>query len=181
MPDRLWAPWRLAYVEKDATQRPVADDGRTCVFCLPPDGEAGGDRARLVVRREARAFAVLNRYPYGSGHVLVCPRTHVGDPLDLPVGDRAAVDDLLWRTVAAVRAAFRPDGLNVGLNLGEAAGAGVTGHVHWHVLPRWNGDINYVTTLADVRVLPQALDAAWQALAAAFGSAEGGAEGTEGP
>ena len=147
--DRLWAPWRLSYVT--AAQVPATD----CIFC-----DAGASRdIDLVVLRRRHAYVILNLYPYNNGHLMVVPRAHVADPIDLDDADHGAVCELVRRTTAALRQAVRPDGFNVGLNLGRAAGAGIDAHCHWHVVPRWNGDTNFMTTVGEMRVLPENLGA----------------------
>jgi len=147
---------------------PSADGG--CVFCLPADLSDAQRRERHVLRRTESAFALLNRYPYTNGHVLVCPTTHVSDPSELSPEAWTDLNELLRRSVGVVRSALGAHGVNVGLNLGSAAGAGVPGHVHWHVVPRWEGDTNYMAVTADVKVLPQALEDTWRILVDAFES-----------
>ncbi len=146
---RLWAPWRMQYLEE------APPPG--CFFCA---GAASDDDAQLlVVAHDAYAVTMLNRFPYGHGHLLVAPRAHVALPEDLP---DAAYDGLMHavrRAVQALRAAFSPEGMNIGMNLGRAAGAGVADHCHWHVLPRWNGDTNFMPLLADVKVMSEHLEA----------------------
>ena len=159
--DRLWAGWRTAYIRDAATTRTERGTGPdACVFCgILASGEAD-DVTHVVWRHPAgRAFALLNAYPYGTGHVLVLPTRHVAD-LEALDDDEAAD---LWlgarQAVAAIKAAYRPDGVNLGANLGEASGAGVPGHLHLHALPRWNGDTNFMTAVAETRVLPEPLSA----------------------
>jgi ATP adenylyltransferase len=142
-----------------------------CIFCEFPAAPEADDRANLVVHRSAHAFTCLNRYPYNSGHVMVIPRAHVSE---LSALAPESFDDLqaeLRRCVAVVKEAYRPDGLNVGMNLGRAAGAGIADHLHWHVVPRWIGDNNFMPVLADQRVVIEALDEAWQRLRAGFAGA----------
>ena len=156
--DRLWAGWRSAYIERVTTAEP--DE---CLFCAL----ARGDDSQLLAR-EPRAFAVLNAYPYTSGHLMVAPVAHEAD-LDALSDDVAAA--LMWmtqRATAAVKAAYRPDGVNVGMNLGRAAGAGVPGHLHVHVLPRWVADTNFMTSIAEARVLPEDLATTYERLRAAW-------------
>jgi ATP adenylyltransferase len=140
-----------------------------CIFCRFPaeEGEAA-DRRNLIVHRSPRAFTILNRFPYNNGHVMTVPRAHVARLEDLEVGDFADLQDELRRAVAAIRAAYRPEGMNVGMNLGKVAGAGIADHLHWHVVPRWIGDNNFMPVIADQRVVPEALDAAWEKLRAGF-------------
>jgi ATP adenylyltransferase len=159
----LWAPWRMEFIR---APKPTG-----CIFCDFPAAPEGADRANLVVHRAAQSFTCLNRYPYNSGHVMVIPRAHVSE---LSALAPEAFDDLqaeLRRAVAVVKEVYRPDGLNVGMNLGRAAGAGIADHLHWHVVPRWIGDNNFMPVLADQRVVVEALDEAWQRLRAGFAGA----------
>ena len=153
----LWAPWRMEYVA--ATERPAG-----CIFCFEPEE----DRERLVVHREPRAFVLLNRFPYNNGHLLVVPRAHVGDPGALGPADWAALNDALRASVEVLREALSPDGVNVGMNLGRCAGAGVPDHLHWHVLPRWEGDTSWLPILADTKMVPQHLESTREELAPRF-------------
>jgi ATP adenylyltransferase len=148
--DRLWAPWRLAYVQE-------AGAGGGCVFCLEAAGALGDDS--LVVHRGERVFVLLNKFPYSSGHLMVAPCRHTADLADLDTEESAELHDLCVRAIAALRAAYDPDGFNVGLNLGTVAGGSISAHLHEHVVPRWGGDTNFMPVLADVKVLPEALTA----------------------
>lgn len=143
--ERLWAGWRGEYVSG------IADAPPGCVLCRVLDD--GGQ----VVWRDERTAVVLNAFPYTSGHLLVMPVDHVAEPEHLSADDGAALWATVTRSVAALRRAYRPDGLNIGANLGRSAGAGVPGHFHVHVMPRWDGDTNFMTTVAETRVLPEAL------------------------
>ena len=156
--ERLWAPWRLAYVKSDS-------DAGGCVFCAKPGED---DEESLILHRGERCYALLNLYPYANGHVLVAPYRHAAAPGDLDADERAECWDLLDRSIAALDRALHPHGHNVGLNLGRAAGAGIEQHLHLHVVPRWNGDINFMPVLADVRVMPQTLQQTWAALREAW-------------
>jgi ATP adenylyltransferase len=150
--ERLWAGWRGAYV-CGVAGGPPAEDG--CVLCRITAAE--GDDARFVVWRGTRTAAVLNAYPYTSGHLMVAPLRHVGELEELAGEESAELWAGVTHAVLALKAAYRPEGLNVGVNLGRAAGAGVPGHLHVHVLPRWNGDTNFMTSVAETRVLPETL------------------------
>jgi ATP adenylyltransferase len=163
---RLWAGWRGEYIAKVEAGE-VAQDGEACVFCrILGSGEP--DDTTYVVWRDERVAVLLNAYPYTSGHVLVMPVRHVGDLEDLDAVESAAVWSVVTDAVRAVKAAYEPGGINLGANLGKAAGAGVPGHLHVHCLPRWNGDTNFVTTVAEARVLPEALRVTWEKLRAAW-------------
>lgn len=158
--ERLWAGWRSAYVSSVAPSEVEADG---CVICRLV--AAADDRAALVLERTETTVTVMNLYPYVSGHLMVAPRRHEAD-LDGLADDEAA--ELLAaqrRALRAVRAAYSPDGVNLGVNLGRAAGAGVPGHLHVHVLPRWFGDTNFMTTVAEVRVMPEDLTKGYDRLA----------------
>jgi ATP adenylyltransferase len=148
--ERLWADWRSAYVSGDAT----ATDGG-CVMCNLV--AATDDAEALVLERTPVTVTVMNLYPYGSGHLMVAPVRHVAAFDDLDDDENIAVARAQVRAIRAIRAAYRADGLNVGANLGRAAGAGIPGHLHVHVLPRWSGDTNFMTSIGEARVLPESL------------------------
>jgi ATP adenylyltransferase len=139
----LWAPWRLEYVEA------VDDERRGCIFCEPED--------ELVLHRGTRAFVLLNRFPYAGGHLMVAPLRHVGDYRALADDEALEIHRLAADALRALTDVYRPEGHNLGWNLGRVAGAGVIDHVHLHVVPRWSGDTNFMPVLADVRVIPEAL------------------------
>jgi ATP adenylyltransferase len=147
MPKPLWAPWRLEYIG-------TADEQSGCIFC---DAAAGGDEDRLVVHRGERAFVVLNKFPYASGHLMIAPFRHLGDFGELDDDEVLEVHRLAQYGIAALAETFSPQGYNLGWNLGRIAGAGVVDHVHLHVVPRWAGDTNFMPVLADVKVLPEHL------------------------
>jgi ATP adenylyltransferase len=164
--ENLWAGWRHDYIQRASERERAsgsASDEVTCVFCrLAESGPPSLDN--LVVWRGERTFVVLNAYPYGSGHVLVLPLRHVGALGDLDEAEAAEIWTATREAVAAIEKAYEPDGLNMGANLGRAAGAGIPDHVHLHVLPRWSGDTNFMTSVASTRVLPETLQAAWSKL-----------------
>jgi ATP adenylyltransferase len=137
-----------------------------CIFCPPPDLDR---RRALVLWESERALVMLNKYPYASGHLLVAPRAHVGHPADLAAEDFGALAEVLRRATRLVREEYAPEGVNLGMNVGRAAGAGVEDHLHWHVVPRWNGDTNFMPLLGDVRVLPEHLEATYDRLRARRG------------
>jgi ATP adenylyltransferase len=155
---QLWAPWRLEYVQS-------ADEQSGCVFCLARDGD---DAERLVVHRGERAFVLLNRFPYASGHLMIAPSRHLGALADVSDDEALELHRLSVHAVEALGAVFSPEGFNLGWNLGRVAGAGVVDHVHLHVVPRWAGDTNFMPVLADVKVLPEHLDETRRKLAAAW-------------
>jgi ATP adenylyltransferase len=145
----LWAPWRLEYI-KHAHE----DDG--CVFCREAADELSEDTSLLVRRGEA-AFAILNKFPYSSGHLMVAPIRHEGSLAGLTDQEALELHRLSVEAVGALDRAYGPDGFNLGWNIGHVAGAGITDHVHLHVVPRWSGDTNFMPVLADVKVLPEHL------------------------
>ncbi|MHB8468486.1 MAG: HIT family protein [Gaiellaceae bacterium] len=153
--DRLWAPWRLEYVQ-------TADAQPGCVFCR---ALAGDDEGHLVVQRGERAFVLLNRFPYASGHLLVAPARHGLDFAELDDAEALEVHRLAAAGIEALRAVYSPEGFNLGWNMGRIAGAGIPDHGHLHVVPRWAGDTSFMPVLADVRVLPEQLAASRQKLA----------------
>lgn len=151
-----------------------------CIFCAFPARIQTCGREDLVLRVEEHAFACLNRYPFTPGHLMVIARRHVSDLADLSEPEADALFALVRRSVAAVRAATRCEGLNVGINLGTAAGAGIADHLHVHVVPRWGGDTNFMPVVADLRVMPQYLDQAWERLAPYFVVSDPGQAPSEG-
>jgi len=156
--ERLWAPWRLEYVQG-------ADEQEGCVFCRAADGD---DEKELVVHRGERAFVLLNKYPYASGHVMVAPYRHGVGFGELDDAEALEVHMLASQGLAALAAVYSPEGYNLGWNLGRVAGAGIPDHAHLHVVPRWAGDTSYMPVLADVRVLPEHLAATRLKLADAW-------------
>jgi ATP adenylyltransferase len=155
---RLWAPWRLEYVQS-------ADEQPGCVFCNAADGD---DEAALVVHRGELAFVLLNRFPYSSGHLMVAPYRHGASFEELRDDEALALHRLTAAAVGELRETMHPEGYNVGWNLGRVAGAGVLDHVHMHVVPRWGGDTNFMPVLADVKVIPEHLTATRRKLAEAW-------------
>jgi len=160
--ERLWAGWRNEYVSHPETGR--TDTG--CVFCNLI--AATDDREALVLERTPQTITVMNLYPYGSGHLMVAPIAHVSTFEDLSDDDLVALSRAQVRALRAIRAAYNPDGVNLGANIGRAAGAGVPTHLHVHVLPRWSGDTNFMTAIAETRVLPESLRVGYDKLKAAW-------------
>jgi ATP adenylyltransferase len=158
VPNPLWAPWRLEYIQQ-------ADEQQGCVFCL---AAAGDDEETLVVHRGEQAFVLLNKFPYSSGHLMVAPVRHVGEFGDLTDEETLEIHRLAERGMAALAEIYAPQGYNLGWNLGRIAGAGVLDHVHLHVVPRWAGDTNFMPVLADVKVMPEHLQATRAKLVAAW-------------
>jgi diadenosine tetraphosphate (Ap4A) HIT family hydrolase len=162
--ERFAAAWREDYVANVA--RSHADDDGECVFCAL--AEAPVDESTGVIAKSDLSFIVLNAFPYGSGHLLILPRRHVSTIQDLTDAEYEDYFMMLRRAVSALEVAYGPDGMNIGMNLGQAAGAGIPKHLHGHVLPRWLGDTNFMTTIGEVRVLPESLQSTWQKVHAVF-------------
>ena len=159
--DRLFAPWRIEYVERDG------DDGlEGCPFCVLPERENA--RKSLVVAESERAFVLLNNYPYNPGHVMVIPRTHTGAYTELDEETLLEHAKLKQRTIEAIEAAFGPDAINSGLNLGRASGGSIHDHLHTHIVPRWAGDTNFMPILSETKVIVQAVEETYDQLHEAF-------------
>lgn len=157
--DYLWTPWRYQYIIKTG-------DAVDCIFCAA--GRSTDDHAWLVVHRGARNFVILNRFPYTSGHIMVVPYEHVAS-LEEAADETLKEQILLARDCERhLRAIYQPDGLNLGMNIGRSAGAGIAGHIHLHMLPRWHGDTNFMTVVSETRVVPEDLEVTWERLRAAF-------------
>ncbi len=154
----LWAPWRIEYI------RSPKHDG--CIFCDFP--KENRDRERLILYRGKHSFIIMNNYPYNPGHIMVAPYRHVGEWENLSDDEIMDMMRLTKLAVRAIKEAMNPDGFNIGVNIGSVAGAGVVGHVHIHVVPRWNGDTNFMPVIADTRVIPQAIRETYDELKAAI-------------
>jgi ATP adenylyltransferase len=161
--DRLWSPWRMEYIQ-------AAHHGDVeCFLCSEP--AANDDERFFILARTAAAFVCLNIYPYNPGHLLIAPFRHESDLEALSEDESGECDALLRRSVRALKESMQPHGFNVGMNLGQIAGAGVPGHVHWHVVPRWGGDTNFMPIVGETRVLPELLADTFRKLQPLFGSA----------
>lgn len=157
--DQLWAPWRLSYVV--AAKKPSDDD--PCFIC---QGLADrDDRKNLIVQRTSASVVVLNRFPYNNGHLLVAPRAHKGKLDELDPGEMLEVMETVRSMIRLLDALIQPEGYNIGLNLGRSAGAGLPGHLHWHIVPRWNGDTNFMPVLSDTKVIVQSLESLYDQMA----------------
>ncbi|CAM3266256.1 HIT domain-containing protein [Occultella aeris] len=165
---RLWTPHRMAYIGGES--KPVSDAAGDCPFCAAPKR---ADDEALIVHRGETGYVLLNLYPYNSGHLLVCPYRHVADLVDLTTAERHELDDLVVASIHALTAAKHPDGFNLGMNQGSAAGAGVAAHAHQHVVPRWSGDANFLPIVGRTKALPELLADTRAELAAAWGSSDG--------
>lgn len=170
----IWAPWRLGYVQSDKSE-PQPEDRQ---LELLPGGEPNcflcqcvadpADRRRLVVDRSEHSITILNRYPYNNGHLLIAPRRHLARLDELRLEAQLELTQTIARMVSLLERILQAQGFNIGLNLGSVAGAGVPGHLHWHIVPRWNGDTNFMPTIAGIHVIPQSLDALWVMLTEAL-------------
>ena len=159
--DYLWSPWRYQYVQKGTR-------GDGCIFCEAAASQ--NDEENFLVHRGRKNFVLLNRYPYTTGHVMIAPYEHVDT---LEAASAGALEEMMLLAQASqkqLREIYQAPGYNLGMNLGESAGAGIAGHIHLHVMPRWYGDTSFITTVAETRVLPEELPVTWRKLKAAFGS-----------
>lgn len=147
--ERLWTPWRMEY---------ILDNSKSsgCVFCNKPKED--DDRANLILHKGKRSFVIMNRYPYNNGHLLITPYSHVGDISDLSPEEICEMTMEMQRSIGILKKVMNPNGFNIGMNLGKAAGSGIDDHIHLHIVPRWNGDTNFMPVLSDVRVMPEHLD-----------------------
>jgi len=164
--DHLWAPWRMGYV--------TAEGSRDCIFCEKPQG--GDDEANRILHRGDLVFIMLNMFPYNSGHLLVAPFRHVSNPLEL---DPQESSELLYNiriAIETLNAALKPEGFNIGLNIGKVAGAGFADHLHVHVVPRWTGDTNFMAVAANTRVVPESLADSYRRLKRALAQHQGASE-----
>ena len=156
--EQLWAPWRQAYIAAAKT----APENDPCFICAGLGAQ--DDRANLIVLRTPLSAVLLNRFPYNNGHLLIVPRVHKGHLSELTSEELLETMETLRRMIRLLDPLLHPDGYNVGLNLGRVAGAGFPGHLHWHIVPRWSGDTNFMPVLADTRVISQSLDALYDLL-----------------
>ncbi|WP_049928798.1 HIT family protein [Halopiger goleimassiliensis] len=165
--EQVFAPWRIEWIRRDEKNPDVED----CVFCELP--EQGRDRENLIVARSEHAFVMLNNYPYNPGHAMVIPHAHTGDYRDLT--DEQLLDHarLKQRTFDALEAASDPDGFNAGLNLGDGAGGSIDDHLHTHVVPRWEGDTNFMPVISDTSVIVEALEDTYERVREAFAAQDG--------
>ncbi len=161
--DRIWAPWRIEYILSDKKEN-------GCVFCNAIADS--NDDKRLVVYRGELAFVIMNKYPYNAGHVMVVPNRHVSNPVDLSDQEQLEMFQLLNRSLKAIRSALKPEGFNMGMNLSRTAGAGIDDHLHIHIVPRWNGDTNFMPVIADTKVISEAIEETFIKIKKAFGEVE---------
>lgn len=162
--ERLWAPWRMAYV--------TAEHGEGCIFCDKPAEDR--DEKNMIVKRGKLGFIMMNAFPYNNGHLMVAPYRHAADMSDLSDEEALEMMKLVTDGKELLVKAFSPDGFNIGINLGRAAGAGIEDHIHVHVVPRWNGDTNFMPVISDTKVMPQALASTYARLMEALKCLQGG-------
>jgi ATP adenylyltransferase len=160
--ERLWSPWRYNYISK-------ASPADACIFCAKL--AENRDRENFILLRARHNFVMLNLYPYTNGHLMIAPHEHVPTLQDAHLDTLAEMMALTRESETHLRAVYKPAGLNLGMNIGESAGAGVAGHIHMHILPRWSGDANFMTAVGETRVLPESLDTTYQRLLVAFTAA----------
>lgn len=156
----MWAPWRMEYIESQP------DKTKGCVFCENPKNKDDGE-SHIVYRGE-HCYVMLNKYPYNNGHVMVLPYVHTNDLLNLSEKTQSECQQVINKTIKALRKVFNPQGINIGLNMGSAAGAGIAEHIHYHILPRWEGDTNFMPVVAGVKVISESLDSTYEKLKEAF-------------
>ena len=156
---RLWSPWRMKYIENHEKEE-------GCIFCNAL--AKTDDKENLIIKRGEKAFVIVNLYPYTSGHIMVAPMEHQPSLEFLDPGTRAEMMELVSQSMVVLKKIYKPQAFNVGANIGEAAGAGVPDHVHLHIVPRWNGDTNFMSTLGETRVLPESLSETYQRIRETF-------------
>ncbi len=160
--DRIWAPWRIEYI-----LGPKPDQ---CIFCIPESTEE--DEERLILFRGKTCFVIMNQFPYNNGHLMVSPYSHVYSIIDLNASERHELIDLVKKSTGILQESFNPDGLNVGLNIGQAAGAGIEEHLHFHLVPRWIGDHSFMAVFSETMVIPEHLRSAYNRLRPYFDQIE---------
>jgi len=160
--DILWAPWRMEYILSEKT--------RGCIFCEKP--KSNDDRRNLILHRGKKGFVILNLFPYNNGHLMVVPFRHVATLEDLDEAERCELMHLMAKSLRVLKRAMSPHGFNVGANLGAVAGAGVADHVHFHVVPRWEGDTNFMPVVGHTKVIHEALERTWEKLVPLFAETE---------
>ena len=150
----LWAPWRMEYI--------LSEKPKECIFCLGKDERE--DKKRLVLHRSSRSFVIMNRYPYNNGHIMIAPLKHLPDIEDIDKETAQDMFQLLQKSIEIIRSCMNPDGFNIGINIGKVGGAGIEEHLHIHVVPRWNGDTNFMPVIGDIRVMPEYLEDSYNKL-----------------
>lgn len=156
--EQLWAPWRLEYITGEKVEG--------CIFCVFP--QKTNDRDNRILHRGEHAFIIMNAFPYSNGHLLIVPYRHIGDFSEVSGEESLEMMQLAQMSIRVLKEAMNPDGFNVGINQGTAAGAGIADHIHMHIVPRWNGDTNFMPVFADVKVIPEALETTYDKLKVIF-------------
>lgn len=156
--EHLWAPWRMKYI--------LSEKEGTCIFCVTSSRR--DDRKRLILYRSQLSIMIMNRFPYNNGHLMVAPMTHTGQLEDLSVEELTDLSVVLRKTVVLLKKAMNPEGFNIGMNVGQIAGAGVADHLHFHVVPRWSGDTNFMPIVNETTVVPEALEKTYERLLSAL-------------
>jgi ATP adenylyltransferase len=159
--DKLWAPWRMKYIRES-----LGKPEKGCIFCAKPAETK--DRENLILFRGVHAFVMLNAFPYNNGHLMVIPYKHTSSMDDIDAAAATELWQLLSKSRGALASAFKPDGYNIGINLGRAAGAGIDTHLHVHIVPRWNGDVNFMPAIGETKVISQSLEDTYEALSGLF-------------
>ncbi len=158
MNDILYSPWRLQYIN--------SEKGNKCIFCL--DHPVTEDARHLVLYRSEYSFVIMNLFPYNNGHLMVIPKAHTANLLSLSETERNDLFGLVTQTIAILKTVYNPEGMNIGMNLGKAAGAGIDEHIHVHIVPRWSGDVNFMTSVSGTRIIPEDFEEAYQRLKEQF-------------
>ena len=154
--DKLWAPWRMEYIEE------AKESGNECIFCDLP--AQTNDEKNYIIYRSSLSFVMLNKYPYNNGHIMVIPYEHESDYTSLNSDVIADMQQLIQKSLIALQNSMDPHGFNIGLNLGRSAGAGIDAHLHYHIVPRWNGDTNFMPVIGETKVISESLQKSWQKL-----------------
>ena len=158
MTEHIWAPWRMKYI--------LAEKGGDCIFCVKPSRR--GDRKRLILYRSEHSILMMNRFPYSSGHLMAAPMKHTGNLEDLTTEELGDLSILVRKAVSLLRTAVEPQGYNIGMNIGQIAGAGIVDHLHFHVVPRWSGDTNFMPVVSETMVVPESLEDTYGRLVSAL-------------
>lgn len=166
----MWSPWRSHYIQSFSAEK--KDEKEECFLCAAAHSDSSHDEELLVVARREHCFVIMNRYPYNAGHILVTPYRHVGDFGEITAGEMTCIMQTLQEATAIFEKVLKPHGFNIGANLGRVAGAGLPDHIHFHIVPRWHGDTNFMPVLADVKVVSEAMEEIRRKLTVEFSKAE---------
>ncbi|GAB4465004.1 MAG: HIT domain-containing protein [Armatimonadaceae bacterium] len=167
--ERLWAPWRLNYVSGNSEgKKAPTEEKKGCIFCDKPAQGPEQDGENLIVSRGPTCFVILNAFPYNNGHLMVVPYRHISTPTEMTPDEASEMMATAAQMTTILSDVYRPDGYNIGINVGSAAGAGIAAHLHLHVVPRWNGDTNFMPVVGEVKVLPETLPQTWERVTTAI-------------